>query len=1739
LTKSFSTVNDAFVWRVGEPANWRFERGEIVPERLTSTESDAFVRFAVEVLRAEYPQLTTFPERGKDGGIDFAGESEGGWIFGEAKLVGRDEVSVVRARWRETAKRLKRNLTSDGPLNGQAQYKPWYSHRVCEYLFVTSAALANLENHEEIAREIRATLIDLASTSKHLEHLRDARIRVIDWRELSERASAPSRFHWFVRSRSPGFVPIDSVRDGGTFREYLNSDRLPYYSVTGHGSSHQLTMSVDDEAQLLELLDSPSTTGVVIAGSGGAGKTRMTREIGLLAHDASWIVLDAQARCSASDLELLARMLAPKDRVLLLFDYLEVRPAFADLAELIEFWNVSMNLRIRYVANCRTSYLPRTAILRNHHVVDLSPVETSPSYEWRQRFRESIVRHILATAGLDTPEHRAVARDWPILAVFIAYLASSGRQTDLNDLLGQGDFGTWVARRVERAFSEARVARDLATVCLQFPIDGDAARAMSAGRYGPVIDKLAADGWIERVEDQSNYAWRSVHDVLIDQIVSSYAAGIPRTIEEFALEALGLGARCANVGATIVALQRLADLPHFAGVRWVRVFSHAIAANPREFGRARELVLRSPLLSAADVVDLLEQDASAFEGLELDPSGRLALSAIALRALQSAQPLTQHQRKVLETRLERAIDAEEIGTRVLAVSVSFNPSRFIDRALARLEKIVEPVPQTDGLLTALLEAGVDPGKVAPYVQQWLERFGLEPSASFLLKSWLRRGGVHAAVRGVVVAQDREGVPFVAEAWLAGGGDPSLLDEQIRDACAADPPRESDSYLYVAWLRVSRDAQLVREGVVRWLAAYGTSPAGAFLLRSWLEKTSETQSVAESVGVYLERNVARDDARIVLRAWLDAGGGTEFVQGFVKKWLDTHARSREARSIYYAWLRAGGDPIVIASELRAWLESHPTDAVAGYVIAEWLHAKGPDDLRPYVRAWLTVHADAPEAQHVFASWLKAGGDYVEIRPLVRRWLAKHIGREVAPYVYRPWIASGGDRELIIEVALASLKESLALPPGAHVLRALLESGVDGQIVFRYARPWIREFGLEAEAEFFFAAWLDMACETAKIRAILDQWLHLHARSDGAYFVYRAWLRAGGNLRAIRGHVLEWLTIHAEMPGAGALIAAWLRRSNDGVVLVPMRRWLNANRSNPYAQQVYAGFLATGGAPTDIEQDVKEWLHRHSNRPDARFVYHAWLRHGGDPVLIRDALLGWLRNHGAEPHARVVLGAWITATREHDLVRDPITVWLREHGSRADARTLYVGLLYAGSMNEIVAQRLPAWIELHGAGEGAGAVYLAWVRTDCDLNTIALHVRAWLELHAGSSTGFDLCRSWLKRGDASAVIEPLQTWLASSQDPPKEANVVQALIRASTASALSDTTVAWLGQNRGLRETALVLEAWLERKGDPLLVREDVNAWLAVHGSSRLAPRVMTAWLSAHGDKELVRDVMAARTDAEMRSRRSGSLYRAWLDEDGDPEAIRNLVRAWLHTNPSDPDLPLVLSAWLRAGGDLATAADGATQLLQTDTRRHNALFFYVSWLQREGDSAFVSEAALSWALENGGQRQAWKLYRIWMRSGLDPDAIAGPLTTWLERYAALAEARAVYRAWLKTKGDIEYVRPRLSEWLEMHAALPDAAYLWEAWLDAGGDIEYARPFVALWLLEHPTRPDAARIFKGWLRAGGEPSFIEAALTRWAAVADNSYELYQATREAWIAAGADPSRFDQQCPTTQRPAQLRTN
>ncbi len=869
----------------------------------------AFQEFVHEALLNDYPDLHFFPCLGKDGAIDLSQTMSASRTIVECKYNGKDSFEDILSIWKNVASKLEKHLVDpSGPTTGQAQYKPWYrvDLPIREYIFCVSSTISNQNQIDQLKIMIVEFFRNLSIKHEHLNHLNGLSVEVLDWNACCSLLKKRPHliFRWFPKTRIQGFVPLYDSLDTGTFHAYLNSEKLTYYSRSQHLKVMSAPQGVEipDEENLLNILEKGDTTGLIVTGGGGVGKTRLMLEIGRLAQDKKWLVFRVEGKLKDNSLEQLSHQINPETSVLLLVDYIENQKEFYDIVETLNGINDTYSLHLRYIACCRTSYYQTIGDTSRHIRVDLSPPVQDLAVNWYENYQKQTVVHILKESGLEVSDkHLDICRNKPIFAVLISYLYCSGRQPDLAELLKEKDFGTWVTRRLRLSFGQADINRDLALLIALFPMQSDKVALLNP-RQGVLFDKLATDGWIEKQpadELQNIDMWVTAHDVLADQILLSNLGSIQHTYERFIDELFSQAKSMGCLRSAIITLQRLQ--PELSSLHWSKILLKNISEDIIAWRDVRDILIRTSLLSPIEIISILGEQEELWKGAELESDFHNAIGWLTRWTInQKESALDAINRSILEMWIRKASSYPTRSNFILTWGLRFSAEAVREPALRWIQ--MHPVIfQTHYLMVAWMECHLPLEEIALSFQQWIDKFKYEFHLS-----------------------------FVAEAWLNARGDKELVRKPIKTWLEKHEADAKAHFVYQAWLDTKGELELVREPIKTWLEKHKADDEAGFVYQSWLDAKGELELVREPIITWLEKNWDGDKANFVYKAWLDAGGDTEMVHKSIEVWLRKHGEDVEAEFVYSAWFKAGGASSVIKSSAIRWLHQNRDKASALYI-----------------------------------------------------------------------------------------------------------------------------------------------------------------------------------------------------------------------------------------------------------------------------------------------------------------------------------------------------------------------------------------------------------------------------------------------------------------------------------------------------------------------------------------------------------------------------------------------------------------------------------------------------------------------------------------------------------------------------------------------------------------------------------------------------------------------------------------
>ena len=1167
----------------------------------------AFQRFVWEVLVEDYPLLIPFGAKGKDGAVDHITPL---WVSDrvivEVKHAEDGNFETAQKHWRALAKKLREQLKGPGPIEGQGQYAIWYQSRADKYIFVTSAEAGPPHEPDTLAISIKDTLAIIAEENPILDWLQTVSIEVLHAASFENKLknNPHINFLWFPRTRPIGLMPIElATAEGDGFRSYLS--RLPYYSLRKHLEDHPPKGEIVhwDEDSLFARLERGSEHGLVLTGYGGIGKTRLCREIGLIARQNKWTVLWANGQVNIALAVEALEAISPRHRVLVIFDYIELHKNLGDFANQVEALNSKYGWKNCWLANCRGPFYYANTPTTSHHCEPLAVSQGTEIGQMLLAYRRAVTRHILADTGLKEAEQLVdQLGSRPVFAAWLHYLhhnrppQSRDEQQDaafLSELWKVGGFGLWVLKHV-RDMSIASVVdttRDVVLLMTILPFP-EAARKVLSEKLSTIHLAMRNNGWIEY--DASDDLWKSVHDMIADQLVSQYL----ETVE------------ADNAFYWNDAEELARSIGH-------HTFESAQVTRQR-------LYLRSPRLQPLPVQSL-------------------------------GTPPTPESEEVDGTHVEQR-------PKLSGASEELGPPPEIDQSAGRLAWTSTNDASCDDLID-WLENGGDVILLAPILERYISNSGHLRQTGRVLVAWLNAGGSTIVVEPTIASWLKlHGSLIESElvmtAWLNALGDGTTIQSTLEAWLQIHSTSRPASFLYPAWLKSNNDPEIIRDPLLKWIKRHESSPEAAFVYTAWLNASADKRAIKEPVQVWLKQNATSKAAAFVYYAWLDSGQSGLEIRDPISKWLLHNYDAPEARFVYARWLKVTADSDAVRFSLSRWLEEHSTDSNARHLFISWLiEIRDHELIGPAFLRWIELHGKTHGASYLYKAWLDAGGNAEFVRVPLNGWLDQYALSLEARFVYQAWLNATKDGEWLRAMVLAWLNQYAASLEASVVFQPWLDATSDGDAILPFFLVWLEEHSTQLVAQYTYSAWLKATGDATVVRRYIFNWLSKHAASLEASFLLRAWLSSTTDHESIQTFLLAWLEHNGTSEGAVYMFKGWLEAGGSPDVVDPfVLPWLKHYGMDVKASYLYAPWLKATASTSSVELFVPQWLHLHAKEKGATIVFRRWLTEGGDKGLIRSAMFAWLAEHGGTEDAAFIFSGWLEAGGAPSDIQSYACAWL---------------------------------------------------------------------------------------------------------------------------------------------------------------------------------------------------------------------------------------------------------------------------------------------------------------------------------------------------------------------------------------------------------------------------------------------------------------------------------------------------
>ena len=1019
------------------------------------------------------------------------------------------------------------------------------------------------------------------------------------------------------------------------YSDYLYSDRLPYLSRDDFKIN-----SLDQESDFqteTEILDQLLGTkakasyyeACIISGEGGVGKTRLMRQLGLMALDRGWEVLIVDRQIQS--LEIVKELLEEGKKYLFVFDYLEENIAFeAGITDVLT--PNESDIEIKLLANCRNTFKNNSSG-RYPTETRIAEVELELTNPLEIQYKEYVVKSLLAEIpGIELPISQKLselAEVRPAFAVFARFLIDSEKDKKEHLELGTfKDFSGWLKRRLALSLnirSDEAIPDEVFHLFFIFPIS-ESTKEKIRKTYSNWYNRLIDDGWFEQ-EESERFAIRVIHDTIADTLLHIFLVSRKKQLQDTLKDSLRFAIHLDQLDSWIRSIERI---QHFDILNSFSAFPSLFQiCLPNTISGNQDscyMLARSSLVAEDDRLELFASKPVYFESFLQSKYFSLPLAYLTNLAAKDRQQFEVHL-STIQT-LHHQLHAHNPDW-----SSWYNQGSRLISTYIRLFG-----------LTAYIK---------PVALEFIAAFSRGRMMSFVFARWLEEAGEVTEI----------------QVWLD-----SYLKVHAQSTEAA--------FVYRSWLEAGGETQIIRARIESYLEGHAQSPEAGFVYRSWLDAGGETAPIQAAIKSYLKVHAQFPRAQFVYKSWLDAGGETAVVQAAIESYLEVHAQSSEAPFVYKSWLDAGGEKAVVQAAIESYLEVHAQSPEAPFVYKSWLNAGGKTTvIQAAIESYLEIYSQSVEAPFVYQSWLDAGGKTTVIKAAIKRYLQVHSQSAGAQFVYKSWLDAGGEIAMVQPAIMSYLENHAQSIEARFVYKAWLDAGGEIALVQPAIKSYLEVFAQSAGAKFVYKSWLDAGGEIAVIQSAVERYLEVHAQSPGAQFVYKSWLDAGGLPEVIESAIESYLEVHAQSTEAPFVYQSWLDAGGGTKVIeAAINSYLEVHAQSIEAPFVYKSWLNAGGETALIQAAIKSYLEVHAQSPEAQFVYKSWLDAGGGTEVIQAAIEKYLKVSAQSSEAQFVYKSWLDAGGEITAIQAAVKKYLEVHAQSVEAQFVYNSWLDAGERQQ---------------------------------------------------------------------------------------------------------------------------------------------------------------------------------------------------------------------------------------------------------------------------------------------------------------------------------------------------------------------------------------------------------------------------------------------------------------------------
>lgn len=1101
--------------------------------------------------------LISFPTEGPDGAIDhYAFTEKRGTTIVECKKNNSLKNSLEEIKKLEN--KLLQNLYRKNAMN--SIYSPWFNKKLERYIFCTSSTPCSAFEYEQLDKAIRQMIQHIGSISTELFHLKSIDIKVYSWQQLKEwiERSAFLMYQW-VQPNLEGieYISNESEHIKG-YRSYLSSSKIPYISRDNYMQTRNEKDLPSEKKYLDELIGNSEKNykGIIIYGEGGIGKTRLMRELSLMAQNDGWQSYKINALVNFK--ELIA-FLRPGGKYILLFDYIEELPEFHDWAENLTQKDRAYEVRI--IANCRSSYISNVRILSSSQ---FAKMDISNSSETSQCYYRDVVNEIIKDIPALKNVNNKIFQYRPSFAVFVRYLYDRDKR-DTFDLKKDEDFRAWIIRRLELSFSklgEIQPTKELLTMLFSCLPNQDKGKEFLENNYTGELNVLIGDGWFE-YRKQFIYQGQSqlavIHDTLSDEVLCEYLERNKNIIEVVVRKFFNFAAQNRLIYGCTRAFERIIDSPLLSNIDFVSIFSKIIINYPEQMKESYYDLVKTSLISERDMISMYLKHKIFFMPF-IQSSDFAGPLSFLLNDFSKKEVNAQINLEISEIyslwylQNEKSILLNRHVSKIISTSIKFfGPNPREQKHLVDYLHDATLQSEDSYVIAAWLKVKGDKSIVSDYMLSWLVKYDTFFDATYVLEAWLEAGGNKMIIKDHIInwLKLHKNLPrtgFIIRAWLKAEGDKNMVTHFLSDWLKKYDNVLDTMYTIEAWLKAKGDQKLVKDHIINLLENHKVELRAGLIISVWLETTGDKTIVEKYIINWLKQYDNSLEASFVFRTWLESEGNTTIVEPHVINWLKQHATSIDASFVIRTWLEANGNQSIVNDHLSNWLNHHDDKFNADFVMRVWLEVGGNKEfIKQHLINWLKRYNDSLDAKFVISAWLKAQGDKTVVERHVINWLKQYNDFLDAKFVISAWLKAQGDKTVVEGHVINWLKKYSNEPSASFVIEAWLESNGELNIVEQSITTWLEMHAYFTKASHIFQPWLKLGGSPKIIEKGFAIWLEKNELNLNSFYTIGLWLKKGGELKIVRFYVGEYIEKFSQDLKATHLLNTWMDAGGE----IPIR------------------------------------------------------------------------------------------------------------------------------------------------------------------------------------------------------------------------------------------------------------------------------------------------------------------------------------------------------------------------------------------------------------------------------------------------------------------------------------------------------------------------------------------------------------------------------------------------------------